>query len=237
MLQMLLETGALLAVEQEARTLLGYADTPAVDEVLSALAWSLAEQGREEAHGVATRALEHARRTNRPDSMAAVSVPVAITRAAAGDSTGVRSILGELIAISQMPATPEYAPRLPALVRTALTIGDPELGATLAQDVRAVLPIREHALVTVSALLAAARGDHDGAARGFADAAVRWTGFGNVLEQAYALLGLGRSQLTLDDPAAEQSLLDARRLFAGMGANAPLIECDRLLATLGSSVR
>ena len=71
----------------------------------------------------------------------------------------------------------------------------------------------------------------------FADAAVRWTGFGNVLEQAYALLGLGRSQLTLDDPAAEQSLLDARRLFAGMGANAPLIECDRLLATLGSSVR
>jgi class 3 adenylate cyclase/tetratricopeptide (TPR) repeat protein len=237
MLQMLLETGALLAVEQEARTLLGYADTPAVDEVLSALAWSLAEQGREEAHGVATRALGHARRTNRPDSMAAVAVPVAITRAAAGDSTGVRSILGELIAISQMPATPEYAPRLPALVRTALTIGDPELGATLAQDVRPVLPVREHALVTVSALLAAARGDHHQAVSGFADAAARWTGFGNVLEQAYALLGLGRSQLAVDDPAAEQSLLGARRLFAGMGANAPLTDCDRLLAALGSSVR
>jgi tetratricopeptide (TPR) repeat protein len=238
MLHMLLETGALLEVEQAARSLLDFADAPTVDEMLSALAWSLVEQGRrEEAYRVATRALEHARRTNRPDSMAAVAVPVAATRAAAGDAVGVRSLLEELVAISQIPSSPEYAPRLPALVRSAVMIGDPELGATLARDVRPVLPIREHALVTVAALLAEASGDHATAAGGFADAAARWAGFGNVLEQAYALLGLGRSQSALDDPQAEETLQSARELFAGMSAAGPLAECGRVAALLGPRVR
>jgi hypothetical protein len=205
-------------------------------EVLSALAWSLAEQGREEAVSVASRALEVSRATRLPDSMAVAAVPVAITRAAAGDGAGVRDVLIEIQAISEMALSPEYAPRLPALARAAIAVGDVDLGASLARDVRPLLPIGEHALVTVTAQLAQARGDHAGAVAAFSDAVARWHGFGNQLEEAYAQLGLGRSLLRLADVrAATASLRTASELFVGMGARAPLATCQRLLAEAAGS--
>jgi hypothetical protein len=139
-------------------------------------------------------------------------------------------MLREIHTIGEMVVSPEYAPRLPALVRAAIAIGDVELGALLAQDVRPFLPIREHALVAVGALVSQARGDHAGASAGFADAVDRWHGFGNLLEEAYAQLGLGRSQVALADEQATSSLLMASELFAGMGARAPLAACRQLLA-------
>ena len=215
--------------------MLGFADTPAVDEVLSALAWSLAEQGREEAYGVATRALEHARRTNRPDSMAAVAVPVAITRAAAGDSIGVRSILGELIAISQMPPA-EYAPRLPALVRTALAIGDPDLGPpwrrtsdrcyrfanTRSSPCRHCL-LRHAVTTTMRRVVSPTRLLAGRASEAYS------TGIcppGPRPQPARRSTTRRRSSRCSAAPA-----------FAGRGRTRPLRDCDRLLAALGSSVR
>jgi class 3 adenylate cyclase/tetratricopeptide (TPR) repeat protein len=236
MLQPILETGDLSEVEAVARTLLTSHELPVTWEVLSALAWSLAEQGREEAVSVASRALEVSRATRLPDSMAVAAVPVAITRAAAGDGAGVRDVLLEIQAISEMALSPEYAPRLPALARAAIAVGDVDLGASLARDVRPLLPIGEHALVTVTAQLAQARGDHAGAVAAFSDAVARWHGFGNQLEEAYAQLGLGRSLLRLADVrAATASLRTSSALFVGMGARAPLATCQRLLAEAAGS--
>jgi class 3 adenylate cyclase/tetratricopeptide (TPR) repeat protein len=229
-LQLTLECGDLRATEELARTLLA-ATQLAEDEVMSALCWSLAEQGRAEGIAVASRALELARATRRPDSMAIAGAPVAMTRAAAGDSAGVRSLVEELTAIDEMAMSPEYGPRLPALVRAAITVGETELGAILARDVRPLLPVREHSLVTVEALLRQARGDHVGAVVAFTDAVARWRSFGNLLEEAYAHLGLGRSLLTLSDEGTSASLRTAGELFERMGADAPVATCRRLLGS------
>ena len=234
MLQPMLETGDLLGVERLGRSLLRFAhELPVIDEVLSALAWSLAEKGVGiEAADLASQGLAHARKSRRPDGIAAASVPVAVTRAAAGDAAGVRDILNEVSSIKGMAGGPEYGPRLPALVRAAIAVGDPALGAAIAHGVRPVLPIREHALVTVDALLKQARGDHAGAVLAFTDAVARWAEFGNVLEEAYARLGKGRSLHALADPTAPECLSEARALFSGMGAHAPQAVCELLLGSL-----
>ncbi len=95
-----------------------------------------------------------------------------------------------------------------------------------------VLPVRAHAQATVRAILLEAAGDHEEAAAEYSDAVARWAGFGNRLEQAYALLGLGRSRLAYGDPAGRQSLVEARAQFAAMGATVRVAECDELLATV-----
>ena len=141
-------------------------------------------------------------------------------------------MLNEVRSIKGMTGGPEYGPRLPSLVRAAIAVGDPALGAAIAHGVRPVLPIREHALVTVDALLQQARGDHAGAVLAFTDAVARWAEFGNLLEEAYARLGMGRSLQALADPTAPECLSEARALFSGMGAQAPLAVCDLLLGSL-----
>jgi nucleotide-binding universal stress UspA family protein len=49
-----------------------------------------------------------------------------------------------------------------------------------------------------------------------ATAAARWHEFGNIPEQAHALLGQGRCLIALGDPAVEQSLRKAAELFNSM---------------------
>ena len=93
------------------------------------------------------------------------------------------------------------------MVRTALTIADPQLAHQLATGLRPRHPIAEHALVTVNASLAEARGELDTAADGYRDAAQRWQQFGMTPEHAHALLGHGRCLTALGQPAqATQAL-------------------------------
>ncbi len=139
MLQLTVESGDLRAAEELARNLLATTQL-ALDEVTSGLARALAEQDRPEATAAASRALELARATRRPDALAMAGGAFAMTRAAAGDSAGVHGVLEELIAITEMASSPEYAPRLPTLVRAAITVGEYDLAATLARDVRPNLP-------------------------------------------------------------------------------------------------
>jgi hypothetical protein len=63
-----------------------------------------------------------------------------------------------------------------------------------------------------------------------ARAAERWRGFGNVLEQAHALLGAGRCLLAAGDAGADASLTEAARLLRAMGAGPALHETELLLA-------
>ncbi|MDP9329093.1 MAG: AAA family ATPase [Actinomycetota bacterium] len=99
--------------------------------------------------------------------------------------------------LAEIEATPDareyafYAAFLPAMVRTALSIGDNQLAERLADGVEPLFPYTEHALVAANASLAEARSDLQGAADAYADAALRWEQFGVVPEQAFALLGQG----------------------------------------------
>ena len=81
---------------------------------------------------------------------------------------------------------------LPAMVRTALGIGELALAERLVGGYKPRYPYAEHALVAANAALTEARGDLQTAADAYADAADRWERFGVVPEQAFALLGQGR---------------------------------------------
>ena len=88
------------------------------------------------------------------------------------------------------------------------------------------MPLRDHALNTSQALLAEAAGNHRQATDLFARAAMRWEAFGSTLEQAYALLGQARCLGALGDPAADAPLRQARAMFAEMGSQTRVEECD-----------
>jgi hypothetical protein len=140
--------------------------------------------------------------------------------------------LGEdrLQRVTDIHHDPYYSIVLPALARAALQIGDPDLVARLADNIPETLPIQHNALATARALQAEASGNHNRAAHLHGDAASRWQRFGDVLEQAHALLGEGRCLSQLGDPAADQPLRQARALFTEMGARPRVAECDTLIA-------
>ncbi|MGZ8695019.1 MAG: hypothetical protein ACXWYS_06225, partial [Gaiellaceae bacterium] len=97
--------------------------------------------------------------------------------------------------------------------------------------VEARTPYAGHALTAVTAALAEAHGDHRAAAQGYTDAAGRWQSFGVRPEQAFALLGRGRSLLALARPGeAADALQQARVIFHALQAAPALAEADRLLA-------
>jgi hypothetical protein len=88
----------------------------------------------------------------------------------------------------------------------------------------------EYADLSGRAVLAEAKGEAREAAELYVEAAERWRDYGHVVEEGYALLGLGRCQLALGDPAGAAAVADARAIFTRLGA-APLVrEADALLA-------
>ncbi len=88
----------------------------------------------------------------------------------------------------------------------------------------------EHPLVAANAALIEARGELQAAADAYTDAAGRWERFGVVPEQAFALLGQGRSLLGLARPTEVAPVLQhAREIFDQLGAAPALAETDALL--------
>ena len=119
---------------------------------------------------------------------------------------------------------------MPALVRNALTLEQPELAARLADGFEPVTPLFEHARSAARGALAEAAGDHAEAVDLYAEAADRWDRFGNVPERAYALLGQGRCLNVLGSPEADEPLRTAAQLFASMGYQPALAETEALIA-------
>jgi hypothetical protein len=148
----------------------------------------------------------------------------AITHADLGNATHATALLSELT------AAPDTRAYLPALVRTALRLGEPEIAQSLVKDYRPHTPYAQHALMTATAAIAETGGDHQAATDGYADAAKRWEQFGVIPEHAYALLGHGRCLITLGQPReAAPALHQARALFDRLGAIPALAETDALL--------
>ncbi len=159
----------------------------------------------------------------------------AVARAALEQHGAAVALLTEVEGRPDSRDTHFYAAFFPAMVRVALTIGNPELAERLVTGVEPRTSIAEHALVAVHATLAEARGDHETAAADYAQAAERWQQFGVIPEQAYALLGQGRCLTALDQPAeATRALVQARELLDTLKAAPALAETDALLHQAGA---
>jgi hypothetical protein len=160
----------------------------------------------------------------------AVGLPAAARMLLAHDRRA--DAVGLLAELEQTPGIrrdTNYAAGLPALVRCALSAGDADLAARLAEGVESITPLHAHALLAASAQLAEARGAHADAAERYAGAAEEWRRFGDVPERAYALLGRGRCLHALGDEDAADPLREARALFASLGYRRALAEADALL--------
>jgi class 3 adenylate cyclase/tetratricopeptide (TPR) repeat protein len=161
----------------------------------------------------------------------------ALARAGLGQDDRAAALLAELETTPGAHENPNYAGYLPAMVRTAVAIGDRQLAERLVHGVEPRHPYAEHALVAANAALAEARGDHQAAADAYADAADRWHRFGVVPEQAFALLGQGRCLLRLERPRkADPVLRQAREIFETLKAAPALAETDALLQATALSV-
>ncbi len=155
---------------------------------------------------------------------------VAVARAALGQHDAAATLLTEIQASPESRDTHYYPAFLPAMVRTALTIARPELADQLVAGVEPCIPIAEHALVAVGAILAETRGELQAAADGYGQAAQRWQRFGVIPEQARALLGQGRCLTALGRSAeAIHALRQARGIFETLKATPALMEIDTLL--------
>lgn len=174
---------------------------------------------------------EAVRSTGRQDFVASGLGAVAVVRAALGDAVETAALMQEIEATRTVEEASEVAPFLPAIVRAAVSVGRADLAERFAHRTPPVYPYAEHALVTVNAALAEARGETETAADIYADAALLWEGFGVVPEQGFALLGQGRCLLELSRPGESSEVLQqAREIFARCGMRPALEETDALLA-------
>jgi class 3 adenylate cyclase/tetratricopeptide (TPR) repeat protein len=165
-----------------------------------------------------------------PDYAVIGVAAAALARTALQQNAAATTLLAEIPAMAGARVTQYYAIYLPLMVRTALALGDRGLAERLVDACEARHPIAAHAGVTVSAALAEARGDHLGAANGYAQAAERWQRFGVIPEQAFALLGQGRCLTALGHPSeATHALQQAREIFDALKAGPALAETDALI--------
>ncbi len=170
-----------------------------------------------------------ARDSDSPQVYALVLTAAARVLLAQGHRTSARELLVELTQLPEVYAEAYYAESLPAIVRTALALGEPELAGRLVERVEPVTPLFEHALAAAGAQLAEADGEHTEAVPLYAAAAERWREFGNVPERAYALLGQGRCLSVIGSPDAQQPLQEARELFGSMGYQPAVAETEALI--------
>ena len=115
-------------------------------------------------------------------------------------------------------------------MRTALSVGIPELARRLISGVEPLTPYHEHALAAANAALAEAQGHLAAAAEGYADAAQRWQTFGVVPEHTFTLLGHGRCLVALGRTSEATAVLQqAREIFHTFQAAPALAETDQLI--------
>jgi hypothetical protein len=194
------------------------------------LATHLARGEAESAAGIGDWLVEAVRPQAQPDVTVEALAPVAAARLAAGAADEARALLAEIEQTRGSRNVPYYPRQLPAMLRTALAAGDPDLARSLVDGIEPRYPLHEHALYAARAQLAEHAGDHADAAALYGEAAGRWQQFGNVREHAYALLGQGRCLVALEDPSAERPLRQAAELFGSMGYRPALAETEALLA-------
>jgi class 3 adenylate cyclase/tetratricopeptide (TPR) repeat protein len=230
-----------LGLIQQARTLVATAlshvaaeDWMGQVDLRSAEARMLARRGELSHTGLMDwiqRTVPRARELGEPQYLGGLLALAAIAGAAVGEARAAAPLLTELEQVPDVRHTVDYMRSLPDLVRVAIAAGEPELGERLADSLKPVYQLDQHATVTARALLAEQHGNNAEAVALFTDAAGRWERFEVPWEQAQALLGQSRCLLTLGRPAeAREPLRAARDIFASLGAIPVLTDASRLLA-------
>jgi len=141
-----------------------------------------------------------------------------------GDHESGCRLMEEALAIPEARVTQAFiAILLPDMVRAACDAGDLELAERLFADAVPRFPYAEHAQVAGRARLAEGRGQFEAALAGYRDAAARWAAFTIPLEEGHARLGAARCLVALGRQVdAQAPLSEARAIFEGLGAVAPL---------------
>jgi tetratricopeptide (TPR) repeat protein len=171
-----------------------------------------------------------AREVGHTDSLVAGLASAGTAHAALGHAESAATLLEEIAATPATRETEYYTAYLPALVRSAVTLGDHALAQRLITGAETRTRYAEHSLIAATAVIAESTGDVPGAAEGYAAAAERWEQFGVMPEHAYALLSHGRCLINLGRPQeAAPILYPARALFDQLGAIPALAETDALL--------
>jgi tetratricopeptide (TPR) repeat protein len=179
-----------------------------------------------EAAGLEDDFLRRARQIGDPQVLIPALTTGVLIEQARGDLPEAVQLLEELDR-----ATPagnsDRAVGLPDAVRGCVRTNMIGLGERLIEAVPKGTVRAAHAVVTAEAVLAEFHGDLERAAEQYADAAERWEEFGFLLERAQALLGAGRSLLSLGrGREAAAKLEEAREIFARLQARPLVTQAD-----------
>jgi class 3 adenylate cyclase/tetratricopeptide (TPR) repeat protein len=172
-----------------------------------------------------------------PDDVVEGLGSAALARVALGQNDDAAALLAEVAQLRGASELVNLPHLFPAMVRTAIQIGDAELAVQLASGVAPRYAYAEIALVAVRAALAEAHGDLPTALASYADSADRWEQLGIVPEQGFSLLGEGRCLVAMGRPTAAAPVLHrAREIFERLRAVPALAETDALLARTSADV-
>jgi class 3 adenylate cyclase/tetratricopeptide (TPR) repeat protein len=162
----------------------------------------------------------------------------AVAHAAFGQRAAAHALLTE---IEVNPNSSEFTPLsgwLPAMVRTAIEIGDMGLAERIGTDLTARYPYGRFAIAAAAAAMSEARGELSIASTAYADVADQWESFGVVTERAFALLGHGRCLILMGQPnEAAPVLQQAGDIFERLHAAPALAQVDALLERQPKALR
>ncbi len=187
-----------------------------------------------EAKSLTDALLEPARTIGDPQTLVPALICAALVEQAIGDHAAAIQLVEEIETSIRGRTVNLWMFDAADIARICATAPDVELGKRLFTDVEVSAAHQVAGLVSARAVLAETEGSLDEALAGYAEAAAGWHEFGNVFEEACALLGRGRCLLGLDRrEEAAGPLARARTIFEQLGASPLVSEVDGHLSLSG----
>ena len=184
-----------------------------------------------EARSLVGALLQPAREIAVPHVLTVALAYAAVVEHASGDDDAAIERLEELERSTRDSMAIYRARYVADAARICAATGTLEPARLLASDLDVVAPDPRYRLLSAKAVLAEAEGEFGEALAEFTDAAFHWHEIGNVVEEAYALLGRGRCLHRLgrhDD--AEDPLATAGAIFEKLGALPLVADVDEQVA-------
>lgn len=182
-----------------------------------------------EAESLASEFLPRARAIEDPQVLAPALVIAALIEKARAEPAAAATLIEEFDESTRGDARFRNI-HLPDALRVSTYAGALDDAERLLDSVRGTAARDRHCVLTGRAVLAEVRGELEGAASLYVEAAAAWEDFGHALEHGQALLGIGHCRLALGHAEASSALVAARELFARLGAGPLVAETDGLLA-------
>jgi tetratricopeptide (TPR) repeat protein len=183
-----------------------------------------------EARSLIDALLEPARKIADVQVLTRALACAALVEQASGDDRAAADRLEELEHATRDRASSYRAKYLTEAARVCAGTGALEPAKRLGSDLDVGAPDFLNRVLTARAVLAEAEGSPTEAFAGYTEATARWRELGNVVEEAYALLGRGRCLLRLDrHEEAAEPLAAARAIFERLGARPLVAEVDQHL--------